>query len=228
MRKIIIIGDSFALGFKDQKIFGLESDYLIKKFNDSGYNVIIDGQPSRDIQTIIDIWIKYLPITNEDDVFIIILPYFGRTRLPLLMDESVKHDNPFIIPNYFIGTKSYHQQVLLDFWLNNFDEKYFDDGLKIQEMINASTPSKINQIEIIESLSKITKSKKIILSWDYVDIKNEIIFDREKITKEINFWETLGDQYIKTNGQQGFENDSHWSVEMYEKIIEFIKEKLYL
>lgn len=226
MKKLIIIGDSFALGFTDLKYCNLDSDYLIKPFKDLGYEIHIDGQPSRDVQTIIDTWIKYLPLVNENDVFIILLPFFGRTRLPL--SNVIKKGDEFKIPNYFIGTKSYHKNIKLDFWSNDFEPEYFYKKMEMQEMINSSYSSKKNYLEIIDSLYKITKSKKIILSWVNIEIDNDFIFDKNKITEQIGFWETLGDQYKKTNGQQGVENDLHWSVDMYKKIIEFIKNNLNL
>ena len=46
------------------------------------FETIIDAQPSRDANTILENWIKVIPHLKEDDFLVICFPTLTRTRLP--------------------------------------------------------------------------------------------------------------------------------------------------
>ena len=82
MKNVFIIGDSFCTKRSDKiqdLIFWVDE----LKLNLLEFNIMCDGEPSRDSQTIIDNWVKIIPLIDNDDFLIICLPNFGRTRLPL-------------------------------------------------------------------------------------------------------------------------------------------------
>ena len=224
MEKIFIIGDSFCTDRQNENnnlIFWVNE---LKK-NLSTFEIICDGDPSRDVQTIIDNWIKIIPLMNDSDYTIICLPYFRRTRLPLSEKNYrvFENNDKTFYTNRFVGTASYNNEKdNLEIWENNFNWKTFEKLLETQEMINSTNASIKNYIEIIESLIKISKGRKYIFSWDNMDIKSEFIDDKNMIKNKIGMWETYGDVYIKTNGLYGFDNDFHWSDEMNLKFSKFI------
>jgi hypothetical protein len=76
--RLFIIGDSFAAPSNDASFYGkiLQEDFPRMK-------VAWAGQSSRDLQSIIDDWIKLLPHLTENDYLIVAIPVFYRTRLPL-------------------------------------------------------------------------------------------------------------------------------------------------
>jgi hypothetical protein len=224
MEKIFIIGDSFCterLNEKNDLIFWVNE--LKKKL--PNVEIMCDGDPSRDVQTIIDNWIKILPLLSDSDYVIICLPYFRRTRLPLSEKNYrvFKNDHKTFYTNRFVGTSSYNNENDdLEIWENNFNWKTFEKLLETQEMINSTNASIKNYIEIIESLIKISKGRKYIFSWDNMDIKSEYIDDKNTIKDKIGLWETYGDVYIETNGLNGYDRDFHWSDKMNLEFSKFI------
>ena len=111
-------------------------------------------------------------------------------------------------------------------WNNFYDHEFFIKKLEIQELINCSYASIINFYEIIDSLLRITQSNTIVFTWDNLEHKNPNIIDKEIIIKEIGFWETVGDVYEKTKGEQGVANDGHRSVKMNRLFAKFLIKKL--
>jgi hypothetical protein len=219
MNKIIIIGDSFCGKMdwvrpqpNESKSFWPE--VLKDKLVD--YEVIVDSYPSRDIQTIIENWIRLIKHLKENDFLIICLPYFRRTRLPL--DENhytqSKIDEDTLYTR-FVGTPSYNNDYTsLEFWGKDNTWKYFENKLSHQEIINTSISNQKTTLEVIESLIELTKSKTYVFSWDYMDIKSSKIEDKDTLISNIGFWETHQDVYQLTNGQFGLEGDFHWSYRM--------------
>jgi hypothetical protein len=224
VKKIFIIGDSFCTKRIDEKqelIFWVDE----LKNELSQFKVICDGSPSRDAQTIIDNWIKIIPLINDNDFLMICLPHFGRTRLPLSEKNyrNFKDDNDLIYINRLIGTASFnHEYDNLEVWENNLKWHDFKKLLETQEMINGTNASIRNSIEVIESLIKITKGKKYIFSWDKMDIKSNYIEDKNDISNKLNMWETYGDVYNETNGLKGFNGDFHWSDKMNYQFSKYI------
>lgn len=233
MRKIFIIGDSFCNDFYwvsppegVEKCFWV--DDLKSKFKN--YDIIKFSQCSRDIQTILEIWIRIIKDLNEEDIVIICLPYYRRTRLPLSENNylETKYDD-VILHTRFVGTPSYdNKHDSLEFWGKQNEWRFYLEKLEYQEMINTSYAYQKTTIEVIESLHYLTKSRKYIFSWDDMDIKSNVIEDKSIITNNIGFWETNNDDYNNTNGKCGQLGDLHWSHKMQKLFSNYIINKFNL
>ena len=74
-RKLWIVGDSFT---------GVEKDcwisHILKYFDGNSHHVSSSG--SRDMQTILDIFLRNLHRINKDDLVILCIPTAQRVRLP--------------------------------------------------------------------------------------------------------------------------------------------------
>lgn len=212
MKKIIIIGDSFSVTLLDKNLKNWPN--LLHKEFLSDYDIILDAESGRDPQTIIENYIKFLQYVGNDDVVILFLSSFMRARLPLhecdythIEKEEFKITNRFICPSYY----GYTQKKLE---IENLDWKYLNEKLSIQSWINNTNSNILNQIEILESLNKIKKTNIFIFSWDYINVKNNIIKDRKLITDELGFWETLVDL--------GVEHDFHWSEKTHQSFANYL------
>lgn len=208
-KKILFIGDSWVTNF-----FGPRPPHdktpIYQFWKEKGFNPHFIGNPGRDTQTILDIWIKYIPYLSEEDLLVIILPVFSRTRLPKTEYGNLHiHKN---IPNfhdYFVGSNSFTPtEMSLEIWGTQHTKDYFKKNLETQELINGSNASILNFIEIVDSLSKITPCKKIVHCWDYKKYNSDNIIYREEMTNLIGSWETI--------------EDGHWNSEMNMKFMEFL------
>lgn len=226
---LFVIGDSFCRDsfyvkeeLNQNKCFW--ANELSEKLNT---NLICDGQPSRDVQTIIDNWIKMLPVINSEDYLVICIPFFKRTRLPLSEKDYQlfeKRDIKYV--NRFIGTSSYNNKdTEIETFGKEFSWKEFEKKLEFQEIINGSNANQLNQIEIIESLYTLTNGKKFVFSWDKMDFKSYIIEDKDVLTKNIGEWETHRDVFYQSNGEYGLENDIHWSFRMNNLFSDYLYKK---
>ena len=232
MKKIYVIADSFGTPADWVKPREHENTHfwardLQTKLPD--YEVIINAKGSRDIQTIIDTWVRTLKYAKPDDYFIICLPYFRRTRLPF-DQESYIHDRhgEYDITTRFVGTPSYDDRFeVLEFWGKQYHWKYFEEKLQVQEIINTTKANQLNTIEIIEALVEFTKIKTYIFSWDVMDIKSKYIEDKEILTQNIGFWETHFDVFVESGGKFGLEGDLHWSHKMQKHFGEYVFEKFF-
>ena len=82
MKNVFIIGDSFCTKRSDKiqdLIFWVDE----LKLNLLEFNIMCDGEPSRDSQTIIDNWVKIIPLIDNDD-FLIICYQANGTQLDLI------------------------------------------------------------------------------------------------------------------------------------------------
>lgn len=226
---LFIIGDSFCRDtfYVEPRINETKSFWvsdLKKKLGN--VDLLCDAEPSRDLQTIIDNWIKVINNVKKNDYLIICVPYFRRTRLPL--DEKsykIIELNETKLINRFVGTHSYNNEKL-EFWGDDYDLKFFSENLSVQEIINSSISSQKNFIEIIESLYHLTNGKKYVFSWDEMDVKSNYIENKETIIKNIGVWETHKDVYYETDGEFGSKNDIHWSFRMNDLFADYVFEKL--
>lgn len=227
MKRVFVIGDSFVTTNDYAK--GYTDDcYWIQILRSSGLDVSVDGSPSRDAQTIIDNWIKLLPDLKEDDYLIISIPHFRRTRIPIdQMYWDFSHHWNIQVVNRFQGTYSYDNKTNVEFWGDRFDRNEFIKMFEPQEIVNSSTASRINYMEIISALKVVTKAQSYIFSWDYLEFKNSSIEDRRDIETAIGEWTTLGDDWKSSGGTLGAEGDFHWGFGMNKKFATFIKNKIY-
>ncbi len=226
---LFVIGDSFCRdGFyvkpspNQKKSFW--ADELSTKLNT---NLICDGQPSRDVQTIIDNWIKIISLINSNDYLVICIPFFKRTRLPLSEKDYQLFENGDIkYVNRFVGTPSYNNtNTEIETFGKQYTWKKFEEDLKVQEIINGSKANQLNLIEVIESLYHLTNGKKYVFSWDNMDFKSYIIEDKDVLTTNIGEWETHRDVFYQSNGKYGLENDIHWSYRMNDLFSEYLYKK---
>jgi hypothetical protein len=214
--KFNIIGDSFVMYPNPNDIPSNYDDFYwidILKRNFPNHTFFVDGIPSRNAQSMIDNWIKLLPVMSKDDYLIIGLPFFGRTRLPMKLGQGqYTEKNEFVYLDRFIGTYSYNPSHCdLEFWNKDYDRDYMTNLMVPQEIINSSDSSHYNFIEIIESLIKITPCKTYVYSWDDMKIKSDVIEDKSMIIKNLGYWETFEDVYRKTEGKEGMHGNFHWS-----------------
>jgi hypothetical protein len=220
--KILFIGDSWVTNLFLHELEGPEStmhQFWVK----NRYEPYFLGAPSRDTQTILDIWIKHINCLSENDILVIFLPLFGRTRLPRKDYGSFPNGDFPRFNHFFIGTKSYHpKDDFLEIWGNQYEPEYFYKELETQELINGSNASILNYTEVIDSLYKLTPCKKIVHCWDYKKFDSDVIIYREEMTKLIGDWETRAHVYERTNGKQESQGDAHWSVDMNMKFMNFL------
>jgi len=210
-KKIFFIGDSWVTNLLKFNNYVEGTKCPIKSFwSNKGYSSYFLGDPSRDTQTVLDIWIKCIPHLTSDDLLVVFLPVFNRLRLPMNEKQNVcTLDNSTKINNYFQGVNSYNPKFnFLEIWGNQYDSYYFNDKLEIQELINGSNASILNYIEVIESLYKITSCKKIVHCWDYKKHHSDVIIYREEMTELVGMWDTR--------------DDSHWSDDMNIEFMNFL------
>jgi hypothetical protein len=233
MNKVMVIGDSFCMKYKESKTRPNEKycfwgDYVKSKLNGS-HEIIIDAQPSRDYKTILENWIKVIPYLKDNDFLVICFPSLNRTRLPFdksNYDTVESSDKEIRILNRFYGTASYDNSYQhLEYWGNEYNWKHFEENLKYQEMINGSIANELNFLELIESLSKLTKCAKYIFTWDEFGDNNDYISNKNKIKQDVGIFETFNDVFKETNGECGI-IDFHWSFKMNEIFGKFIIEKI--
>ena len=207
--RLLIIGDSFARpSYRKEDFYGTRLQKRIP-----GVEVRVDGEPSRDIQTIIDHWIKVLPELDENDYLIIVIPFFGRTRLPIDKEHwglfKIGETN---VTNRFVGTPSYNpESVEIEFYGKKFDREYFLELLKPQEIILSGNASDHNFLEIISALEKITRSKKYVFTWDDTENPRRTFDSKRELSKKMGGWKTLHQEFIDSNGMIGKEYDHHWA-----------------
>lgn len=225
MKKIFIVGDSFCVSSSDRKDFWVD----VLKRNLMDYDIVLDGDPGRDIQTILEYWIRIIKYIKEEDFLIVCLPYFKRTRLPLVNKEyrkSIIDGN--VIHSRFVGTSCFHQDYQsLELWGKDFGFDYHQRKLSHQELINASDANQLVTLEIIESLIELTRGDVYIFSWDRMNPCPNFIEDREKLETNIGEWETLGDVYLNTDGKEGRSFDFHWSDRMNVLFGEYLLQTLF-
>lgn len=220
--RLFVIGDSFTVpcyyvdGYTDDLVW---VDILRRGLDIDKEMSLIDGMANRDVQTIIDNWIKLIPNLKSDDLLIICLPFFQRTRLPLAEHQWITYVNSkdVKVVNRFIGPQM-SEYWELEFWGKEYNTKEWMDRMKIQEIINSSKSSITNSIEVIESLVKLTPSKLFVFTWDKMEIKSDVIFDKTYFETNIGKWHTLNDDWNESNGKFGYKQDFHWSLS-YNKLV---------
>lgn len=227
--KLFVIGDSFCRDsfYVEPRINEKKSFWAEELSNKLETELICDGEPSRDVQTIIDNWIKIIKIIKSTDYLIICIPFFKRLRLPL-SDKNYSEvsfgDEKYV--NRFVGLSSFNNiDNELEIFGNQYEWKYFENQLKTQELINGSNASQLNFIEVIECLYDLTNGKKFVFSWDIMDKKSYIIEDKQSLTEKIGIWETHRDIFYNTDGAYGLKDDMHWSYNMNNLFAEYMYEK---
>jgi hypothetical protein len=229
-QKIWIIGDSFT---------GVQNESWIiktcKHFKGDKYYTSSRG--SRDIQTIIDIFLRKLHLINDNDFVILMLPTPERIRLPLANPMiDIEYSNEYFSKDdrekhldYFIGSHQYEKDGSgkeLEYPLTGLDENYIESSEyelngNLMKMISASKANINNFTEIIKSLKTYLPFPIVLFSWTD-DYPSDIVMGRTQITTELGFWESLHDVYV-ANGRIGTGNaDFHWSPKTNEAFANYI------
>lgn len=215
IERLFVIGDSFAVPCRYSNNWSDDwfwPEVIRNRFNISKENIVVDGAANRDVQTIIDNWIKLIKYLTKTDLVIICLPFFQRSRLPLEKSNWAywPTDSKIKITNRFCGPQM-ADIWNIEFWGKQYSSAEWMQKTEIQQIINSSDAAIYNSIEVIESLVKMTPSKLFVFTWDDMKIKSNLIFDRLDFENEIGLWHTLNDEWNETNGESGFQNDYHWS-----------------
>lgn len=223
--RLYIIGDSFAAPSNDQSFYGR---ILQEKFPQ--IRISWGGQPSRDIQSIIDDWIKLLPHLTENDYLIVAIPVFYRTRLPLAERNWSNMDlNGINFTNRFVGTPSYCNGTELEFFGSSFDSVYLEKLLNNQRIINSTAVSEINFFEIIESLRKITKAKNYAFSWAEFERLPKPFDDCDELKDKLGIWRTIRDDFFEFGSENpNNEHDRHWQKDTHLAFAEMIVKEFVL
>jgi len=239
MSKLWIIGDSFT-GFGNRP-----NKNWVQQVSDKfkGESFIVKSKPSRDFQTILDIFLRNLKNISKDDFVILVVPTLSRVRLPryekawdieytnLKIEfetiDTWEGDNSHF--DYFIGSKSYRKETpFLDFRLAEpffeLEDDEVDKMIQTTEIINDSDASKENYIEILKSLKEYLPFEIFIWSWNN-EIESDIIINKNQIEKEIGFWHTIYDEWKETNGLVGTEGDHHFSKKMHNAFANYLINK---
>ena len=214
-RKLWIVGDSFT---------GVEKDcwisHIFKYFDGNSHHVSSAG--SRDMQTILDIFLRNLYRINKDDLVILCIPTAQRVRLPRKTPkDDVEVSNELIMAkdkeeykDYFIGLFNYEEDCEgkeLEEPLTGVTQKQLDDESHWTYSINMSNANKLNFQEIISSLKKSLPFELYTFSWSN-DFNTKIIESKDFLSSKFN-WETFHNEYERTNGKSGFKDNGHWSID---------------
>jgi hypothetical protein len=237
--KLWIIGDSFADIRHENDSWQI---ILYKAF--VGDKIYVSSDGSRDIQTIIDIFLKNLHKIKENDFVILILPSTVRFRLPLEnqnIDNTYGENNEDHYKSLFIGNGRYSFFKQLEISKNdnhhNF-EKY--NNTKIEYPLSEINPDlfhipnkKWNPYAFSSILATINSSKASITNYNQIlnsfkkyfafkielyswidELDESIVQTKKIITNKCGLWHTENDDFIETNEQFGLKGDSHWSKKM--------------
>lgn len=220
--RLFIIGDSFASPSRDESFYGI---ILKKKFPEM--EVSWSGESSRDLQSIMDDWIKLLPHLTENDYLIVAIPVFSRTRLPLSEDNWKKLGligMNFI--NRFVGTPSYREGTDLEFFGRTFNVAYLENITNNQRIINSTKASEINFFEVIDALRKITKAKNYVFSWAEFERFPRPFDDYNELKKKMGIWRTIRDDFLEFGTKYiNAEHDQHWQKDTHRAFAKMIIEE---
>lgn len=230
--KLIVLGDSFCHEIGPPYVTKEESEYFWVKnlhsaFNDT-HELVLNSLPSRDVQTIIDNWIKLLKYIKEDDILVIGIPFFIRIRVPLHpKDYIIESYNEFDIINRFVTHHSWYTTESEKIYLGDdiIEKEELDTHINFLETLFLESESvEKNYNEVIQSLYHLTNCKKYLFCWD--DMKNTIpeIEYKSDLDKKLG-WSTLADLYTETNGKMGRYGDFHWDYKFQEKFVNYLLEK---
>jgi hypothetical protein len=174
-QKLWIFGDSFATIRN-----GEASWQILLKNKFVGSDMIVSARGGRDIQTIVDIFLKSLHLINDDDLVIMILPTSSRVRYPLkesvLNLESnggmnIEHLKEYISDGFiaYHANSIYHKNlksklifpfdVIDDMMLEDIDEnldnreRYYNLN-EIKKILNKKQKLSYNQISTIINTSE--------------------------------------------------------------------------
>jgi hypothetical protein len=227
---IWILGDSFCAEAVHPNRWTLNLlEYLQKKYTSRSitkyYNYANGGM---DTQTILDNWIKLLPFMKENDAIVVCVSDISRTRYPLKSNNVYSlpflpnPNNAPLIDCHFMYGNSDWSDVSTSLAIENTDVPFtntedYRDFNRAQNYILSTKSYDNSKIDIIEALYKITPChKKFIYTWaDFNILKSDYIYQKNWVSENVfnGKWESLHEQFIRTNGASGIEHDGHLSSE---------------
>ena len=236
INRIFIIGDSFCdfnphqrNDFDNEKYPHIEwNQWLTWEY--PNIEIINDAFGSRDLQTILDNWIKLLPQLTSTDFLILCIPSYFRQRVPLREADWLITDwsggeikNRFVTHHSWYTTDS--QKIYVD---TNFpiERDELDTYINFFETLNSCKSLSENYTEVINSLYDITPCKKYLFSWEELNPTSEYVDTKSILKEKIGMWTTQDDLYKETNGEHGFKSDFHWDYRTEKSFFEFIKNKI--
>lgn len=238
INRIFIIGDSFcdAHWHEYDDFDWKQTDTHHIKWNQwlqweyPNVEIINDAFGSRDLQTIIDNWIKLLPILKPTDFLIICVPFYLRQRVPLRPDDyMIKEWSGGEIINRFVTHHSWYTTDSQKIYVDNdksVEKSTLDEYVKFFEGLMMCSAPQENYSEVIDSLYQVTNSKKYIFSWDNLTPKPNCLEDKEDLTKKMGMWTTQDSLYQESNGNLGQKGDLHWDYRTEKRFFEHINKML--
>jgi hypothetical protein len=232
INRIFIIGDSFCDFHPNNKLDFEEKSDLHIKWNQwltweyPNIEVINDAFVSRDVQTILDNWIKLIPHLKEDDFLILCIPSYFRQRVPLAFKDWQRNEwSGGNITNRFVTHHSWYTTDSEKLYIGDeiVEKNVVDTHMQFFEMLNHSKSVSSNYKELIDSLYKITPSNKYLFSWDDLSPTSDYIDTKTILTNKMEMWTTLDDLYNETNGKYGYKGDLHWDYKTEKQFFKLIK-----
>jgi hypothetical protein len=236
--RIFIIGDSFCDGVMhsiDRKPPYKQMhwvNYVDYHYKDT--EVINDAFGSRDLQSMIDYWIKLFPILTENDRVIIGFSDAQRQRIPIEDEKDYKKlewsggvcKNMFLTRQWWSAYEDFKTTSASDI----YSENDMDKMLNFLEVMNQSKTTSQNYKEVIESLYKVAPCKTYLFSWqDYHQYnlpKAYCVEDRADLTGILGDWTTMHQLAEETNGEEGLEHDQHWDYRTMESFGKYVIDKI--
>ena len=217
---IYIFGDSFSANGSAFYRNESEKPAFWVDMIDSHYSTIVYAEGSRDLQTILDTWIKVLPNMNEDNCIVVGLPSFIRWRIPR-HELFYKKENEQIVRH--IGQHGPMDIKVEEVIRDGLEERLFEN-----QIMNSSKASSLNYKEVIESLTQLSKCKVILWSWTKFKkrFKPKGLYDKTDLEKELGYWGTMDGVFHRTNGKYGTKGDFHWDEKTQKLFYEFIKKEI--
>jgi hypothetical protein len=232
--RIFIIGDSFC----DGVMHSIEKKPPYKQMHWVNYvdyhykdtEVINDAFGSRDLQSMIDYWIKLFPILTENDRVIIGFSDAQRQRIPIEDEKDYRklEWSGGVCKNMFLTRQwwSAYQDFKTTSASNAFSENDMDKMLDFLEVMNQSKTTSQNYKEVIESLYKVAPCKTYLFSWqDYHEYnlpKAYCVEDRADLTGKLGGWTTMHQLAEETDGEEGLEHDQHWDYRTMESFGNYV------
>lgn len=153
--KMWIFGDSFTgMYYESESWYSI----LFKKF--CGNDIYVSSDGSRDIQTVIDIFLKNLHNIKENDFVILMLPTINRFRLPLATpNRDVEHESKILkyYDNLFIGNNRYSSIIELENVKNDNEfNKNFYNSIKLESPLCNINPKIFNDVKSIANTTDLS------------------------------------------------------------------------
>jgi hypothetical protein len=229
--KIYILGDSFCTHITYYNNRGEHKFYWVKGFWNEfkkTHDLVVDAMPSRDIQTIIDNWIKLLKHIKKDDILIICVPFFLRIRVPLhKKDYIIDTYDDFKIVNRFVTHHSWYETENEKIYVGDeiIEKEDLDKHICfIERIFYESHAVEQNYNEVIKSLYDLTDCNKYFFSWDTMKNRISEIEYKDDLDKKLG-WGTMSELYDKTNGMDGKKGDFHWDYDFQRKFSSYLIDK---